>query len=404
MRARVVTLRWSMRRGSRSSAAARVLAGATALVLLAGCGDAAAPPVTTDAAPVDAPPVAIDAPPDARPPRVDCQWGTPGMDRPTWVDVDADGYRYVVGNTTGEFAGAVSAGEQDVFVSKVDAGGEVVWTRQWGTAVLDRGDVLFVAGGALLVVWERDLEDGPTHQLRLRRMALADGALLDERVLPAPPTARALTGILDPAGFTLAGSTVVTDDIHASEAPWLARYELDGDPTGSWQGGWFPSPPCPSRSLGSLAWLDGTLHAGGNGVVYLPETCELGYVLRFSPAIQRLGGALGDGGLGVLAVGGDLYSASAPLRSPWRTTFRRAGVLHSETPGRHELGRGDAPVTRGWVNFGGAAVLSELDPAGGFARSEELPGVFLTDALAARGHVLAVGVQGGDAYLVDLPP
>ena len=59
--------------------------------------------------------------------------------------IDASGL-YLAGATTGTMAGQTSAGSVDAFVRKYDFNGEVVWTRQFGTAKYD--DALGIAVSA----------------------------------------------------------------------------------------------------------------------------------------------------------------------------------------------------------------------------------------------------------------
>ncbi len=57
------------------------------------------------------------------------------------VKVDAGGNSYVVGKTSGEFEGETSFGQIDAFVVKIDASGNVVWKKQFGSS----GDDIFYA-------------------------------------------------------------------------------------------------------------------------------------------------------------------------------------------------------------------------------------------------------------------
>ena len=61
------------------------------------------------------------------------QFGTPGIDGPTAISIDASGV-YVVGYTTGTLPGQTSAGGYDAFVRKYDLAGNELWTRQFGTS------------------------------------------------------------------------------------------------------------------------------------------------------------------------------------------------------------------------------------------------------------------------------
>lgn len=47
--------------------------------------------------------------------------------------VDANGNVYIVGNTTGSFGGQIEKGEQDVYLTKFDSAGNVLWTRLLGS-------------------------------------------------------------------------------------------------------------------------------------------------------------------------------------------------------------------------------------------------------------------------------
>jgi hypothetical protein len=61
------------------------------------------------------------------------QFGTSGFDEAFGVAVDGAGHVYVVGGTAGDLEGS-SSGSADAFVRTYDAGGGVLWTRQFGTS------------------------------------------------------------------------------------------------------------------------------------------------------------------------------------------------------------------------------------------------------------------------------
>ncbi len=67
------------------------------------------------------------------------QFGTSGDEFVSGLGVDSAGNVVVVGHTTGAFAGFTSLGSTDVFVRKYDPVGDVVWTRQFGTSAQDTG-------------------------------------------------------------------------------------------------------------------------------------------------------------------------------------------------------------------------------------------------------------------------
>jgi hypothetical protein len=83
------------------------------------------------------------------------QFGTSGTDDASGVALDGSGGVYVAGDTNGTLPGQTSAGGTDAFVRKYDAGGTVVWTRQFGGASTDHldgvavdsaGQTVYVAG------------------------------------------------------------------------------------------------------------------------------------------------------------------------------------------------------------------------------------------------------------------
>lgn len=65
------------------------------------------------------------------------QFGTPALDSARGVATDSQGNVIVTGYTEGDIEGA-SAGDDDVFVRKLDQDGVPVWTRQFGTNTKDR--------------------------------------------------------------------------------------------------------------------------------------------------------------------------------------------------------------------------------------------------------------------------
>jgi len=73
-----------------------------------------------------------------------CQWGTAATEGGSAVAADAEGSLYVTGSTTGSFDGSANAGSLDIFVSKIDRAGNLVWTKQFGTPAPENGLNLLV--------------------------------------------------------------------------------------------------------------------------------------------------------------------------------------------------------------------------------------------------------------------
>jgi hypothetical protein len=81
------------------------------------------------------------------------QFGTSGTDTGIAIKLDAGGNIFVAGATTGTL-GASQFGGQDCFLSKFDPNGQLLWTRQWGTSsddganglAFDQEGNIYVAG------------------------------------------------------------------------------------------------------------------------------------------------------------------------------------------------------------------------------------------------------------------
>src|SRR5262249_36565624 len=78
------------------------------------------------------------------------QFGAPGLDFARGVA--ADGSVYVAGNTFGTLPDQTHAGAEDAFVRKYDAAGNVLWTRQFGTAGSDQANGVAVDATGVYVV------------------------------------------------------------------------------------------------------------------------------------------------------------------------------------------------------------------------------------------------------------
>jgi hypothetical protein len=67
------------------------------------------------------------------------QLGTDGDDELGHLAVARDGGMWIAGSTTGVFPGQTGAGGQDAFLAHLDADGNLLWVRQVGSAGADRG-------------------------------------------------------------------------------------------------------------------------------------------------------------------------------------------------------------------------------------------------------------------------
>lgn len=66
------------------------------------------------------------------------QWGSPAEDRGYGVAVDGAGHVCVAGHTRGDLDDQPYAGSDDVFLTCYQTDGTKLWSRQWGTGLLDR--------------------------------------------------------------------------------------------------------------------------------------------------------------------------------------------------------------------------------------------------------------------------
>ena len=84
---------------------------------------------------------------------VKVQWGSSATDFAIDSAIDATGNLFVIGSTSGNMEGT-NLGSADVFLTKLDATGTILWTRQWGSdaddqaggVAVDREGNVYVAG------------------------------------------------------------------------------------------------------------------------------------------------------------------------------------------------------------------------------------------------------------------
>jgi len=90
--------------------------------------------------------------------------------------VDGDGNVYVVGNATGDFGNQINQASQDVYLTKYDSAGNVVWTRMLGSAgsasgyglALDPTGGVVVAGSTTAQLSTTSVSDGNTDSFVAR--------------------------------------------------------------------------------------------------------------------------------------------------------------------------------------------------------------------------------------------
>lgn len=68
------------------------------------------------------------------------------------IATDAQGYSYVVGTTAGDLGSSLSDGANDLFLTKVDSEGKVIWQRSLGAAGTGEGAAVSIAANGDIVV------------------------------------------------------------------------------------------------------------------------------------------------------------------------------------------------------------------------------------------------------------
>ena len=92
------------------------------------------------------------------------QWGTSALDTGYGVSVDSSGNVFVAGRTAGALDGQTAAGNFDIFLTKYNADGSKLWTRQWGTTDEDTayGVAVDSSGNAYVTGMTRGALNGQT--------------------------------------------------------------------------------------------------------------------------------------------------------------------------------------------------------------------------------------------------
>lgn len=139
------------------------------------------------------------------------QFGTSGADAVNAMATDVDGHVVAVGVTQG-MLGAAAFGNDDAFVRKYDAKGQIVWTQQFGTAGLDYAyGVAIAPDGSVYVAGHTsgslDQASAGLTDAYLRKYD-ADGTLLWARQFGTSSQETGTGVTVDPAGAVyIAGMT-----------------------------------------------------------------------------------------------------------------------------------------------------------------------------------------------------
>lgn len=271
---------------------------------------------------------------------------------PEGVAVDAAGFIHVVGSAT-------VGSNQQIFTTKFDAGGTVVWHNVWNTPESggeSRGQAIALAGGDIYVAGVTPIPEAPGAILRFGIVVLkidAAGNLLLQRTVIAGDSVDARGGIaIGPDGsIHVAGGRFDerTSDLNA----FVAKFAADG--TLLWNRNWGGRSGDPAAGI--KVGADGTIFVAAITNSFGSGSDDAA-LLTFQP-----GGKVSDsvtwGGLGIdhadaidLQPNGDVVIGATAEESPY--TFQTASMHASK----------DRAVT-GTPNFAFVPVASGVVPAGG---------------------------------------
>ena len=120
------------------------------------------------------------------------QFGSLKRDEVSGIGVDGAGAAYVVGTTEGALPGQASAGGRDAFVRRYGPAGAIIWTRQFGTALLDEATSVAVDGLGNVSVNRPDGGD-PAPQTKRGGQGRVHPPLLPDRLGRLDPAVRDAT-------------------------------------------------------------------------------------------------------------------------------------------------------------------------------------------------------------------
>ncbi len=79
------------------------------------------------------------------------QFGTTGKDLGNGITVTSDGFIYITGSTTKSFKDFENKGGTDIFISKFDIDGNLIWTKQEGTSGNDEANKVVADGNNVYI-------------------------------------------------------------------------------------------------------------------------------------------------------------------------------------------------------------------------------------------------------------
>lgn len=315
------------------------------------------------------------------------QFGTAEDDEARGVAVDAEGNVLVVGTTFGALPDQVHLGDRDVFVTKLDPDGTLLWTRQFGTTTIDNvaGVVVDAAGNVFVVGNTWGALPGQTNAGLTDAFVVRfdpNGVAVWTLQFGTPATDAGLGVAIDPAGYVLvAGVTAGTlpgqTHFGGADAFVVKLDAADGDPVWTHQFGTSGHDDATSVAVDA----DGNVLVAGLTAGAFPGQSHLGEVDAFVRKLDADGEPVWTRQFG--SDGNDpAFGLAIDTRGDLVVSGYTDGVLDGASP----AGNADAFAIK-------------LDPDGerlwtqqyGTVESDYGNGV----AVDARGFVLLVGTTQG---------
>lgn len=171
------------------------------------------------------------------------QWGTTADERVVAAAIDRDGNVLVAGYTDGHLQG-MSAGSRDAFVSKLNSEGRPLWTQQWGTSqyddlsalAIDKSGNIFVGGYTEGGLDGTPLGEGDAFVTKLN----PGGTIAWTKQWGTPQFDLVAALAVDADGNIYAGGTTdgsIADSNRGSEDVFVSKLQPDGKLSWSLQSG-----------------------------------------------------------------------------------------------------------------------------------------------------------------------
>lgn len=245
------------------------------------------------------------------------QFGTSSLDRAYGVAATG-GDIYVVGDTDGTLPDQTSAGGKDAFVRKYDAAGDLVWTRQFGTAGADQAYGVAATSGGIYVVGTTtgtlpDQTSGGTTDAYVRKYDTA-GNIVWTRQFGGSASDQAhavavTSGAVYVAGYTF--GTLPGQSSSGGTDAFVRKYDTAGDLAWTDQFGTSAS----DLAL-DVAATSGGIYVAGYTDGTLPEQSNLGgsdaFLRKYNASgddlwTSQFGTSTTDQGRGVAVGSGGIY-------------------------------------------------------------------------------------------------